>query len=379
MTENQIKSLINKYLNNDCSAEEKKKLENFLESYQGESDLWNTFDYGNKLKIEKSIYNKIRKKIRLENSKRIFKLERRPLFYMKYAAILLIGLFITIYVNRQPETVNNNENIVLELHDGSKKVINIDDNQKITNAKGVVLGKQDKNLLIYENIDTTNQVTKLTYNTLYVPYGKKIQIRLSDGSLIYLNSGSTLKYPVQFIKGLSREVFLNGEAYFNVAKNKNDAFIAYANDVVTEVYGTEFNISSYENDDNQDIVLVEGSVGVYNNNLKENSSKQIILIPNQKASLRKSSLQFTTETVDVKNHIAWIDGVLLFQKERFENIIRKLERHYNISIQNNNELLNDIRFTGSFDVETIDQVLRSFNGYKPFNYIIDNNKIIINP
>ena len=90
---------------------------------------------------------------------------------------------------------------------------------------------------------------------------------MSDGTLVYLNAGSTLRYPVTFLNGKSREVSLDGEAYFVVSKDKDHPFIVNANEVSTQVYGTEFNISSYKNDPKVDIVLVEGSIGVYNNSL----------------------------------------------------------------------------------------------------------------
>jgi len=177
---------------------------------------------------------------------------------------------------------------------------------------------------------------------------------------------------------MSREVFLDGEAYFDVSKNKNDSFIVNTNDICTEVYGTEFNVSSYSNDDKKYVVLVEGSVGVFSSELNIAKQDLIMLTPNKKASYSNQNKKITTKDVVVDNYIAWKDGVLMFENERFENIVRKLERHYNVTIQNNYTALNEIKFTGTFDIESIDQVLHAFQGYRSFKYELTNKKIIIN-
>lgn len=264
----------------------------------------------------------------------------------------------------------------LELNDGTIKTINPDSNQEVVNSNGFVLLQQNSDKLVYDNSPATNKEAKLSYNKLHVPFAKKFQVELSDGTLVCLNSGSTLKYPVKFLNGKSREVFLDGEAYFVVSKDKNHPFTVNANEISTQVYDTEFNISSYKNDPNLHNVLVEGSIGVYNNNL--NSEKQVLLMPNEKASFDKKDLKFTKENITVKNFISWKDGILLFEDETFESIVKKLERSYNVSIQNNYTSLKTIKLSGTFDSETIDQFLKTFQAYKSFNYTITDNQIIIN-
>jgi len=377
MTEEKIKILINKYLEGKCSLVEKKLLEDFLDSYQEGDSKWNDLVYGDKNLLEKRIFKNIKENIPAKKKTKLFELNKKAFTFMKYAAIIVIGAIaaISFFTNETIDIIDPNE-IVLELNDGTKKIINLESNEQIKNAKGQILGSQDKEKLVYQSKATKNE---LAFNKLYVPYGKKIKIELSDGSLVHLNSGSTLKYPVQFIKGMDREVFLNGEAYFEVSKNKEDAFIVNSNDVYTKVYGTEFNVSSYKNDDNEEVVLVEGSVGVYNNTLDVSEQNQILLVPNEKASFDKNNGQLSAKKVNVEKYIAWKNGVLLFENERFENIIRRLERHYNVSIQNNSSVLNNIRFTGTFDIETIDQVLNSFNSYRSFTYTRNETQIIINP
>ena len=323
--------------------------------------------------------SKFLKEISTNNSSNLkVKWRKKSLKVLRYAALIVFIFLIkdTITTNDTIEVINENA-ITLELNDGTIKVINPDRKEDITNSNGFVLLKQDNDKLVYDKPSASNKETTLSYNKLYVPLAKKFQIELSDGTLVYLNSGSTLKYPVKFLKGQSREVFLDGEAYFVVSKDKAHPFIVNANEVRTQVYGTEFNISSYKNDPNLDIVLVEGSIGVYNNKL--NTSKdQLILVPNEKASFNKKNLNFTKKTVNVRNFIAWKDGVLWFENAPFENIVKKLERNYNVSIENNYTGLNKIAFTGTFDIETIDQILEAFQSYKQFKYTITDNQITIN-
>lgn len=298
---------------------------------------------------------------------------KRAVTVLKYAAVItLVFLVKNTFMPGTAEEVIDQDAITLELNDGSLKTIH--PGNKIVNENGSILLSGDSDQLEYNS--KTHKATTLAYNKLHVPYGKQFKVKLSDGTLVYLNSGSTLRYPVTFLNGKSRAVSLDGEAYFVVSKDKDRPFIVTANEVSTQVYGTEFNISSYKNDPKVDIVLVEGSIGVYNNKL--DSKKQLLLVPNEKASFTKKDLSFNKETVNAKNFIVWKDGVLLFENATFESITQKLERKYNVSIQNNFTSLKTIEFSGTFDSETIDQVLKSFQGYKSFHYTQTDNQIIIN-
>jgi len=379
MDSKDIKKHINNYLKNTCTAKEKKLFEKFLNSYQGKKFNWQDHKSGLKSEIENKIYDGVLAEIQKNKSNKVFRLTKKHKLLFKYAAVFLIGLVaVASFIFNFSREEDFSNQIVLELSDGTKKALDINRSQKITNSKGESLGEQEKYKISYLKKDTLNTPQKLIYNKLYVPYGKRMLIELSDGTLMHLNSGTTVKYPVHFIKGLSREVFIkDGEGYFEVTKNKEDSFIVHANKINTKVYGTEFNVSSYINDDKQEVVLVEGSIGVYND--LPAPMGQNILVPNEMASINKENLEITKSKVNVQNYIAWKNGVLLFEKDRFENIIRRLERHYNVAIQNNYSALNDIQFTGTFDIETIDQVLRSFKSYKQFTYERKNNKITINP
>ena len=294
----------------------------------------------------------------------------------KYAAVLVFGLFIaTVFVNQFSS--EQGTEIILEMSNGTKKIIALDVNQSIINGEGVLLGIQREGKISY-NDNTINGSEELVYNTLYVPYAKRFHLVFSDGSSVHLNAGTTIRFPVKFLKGQPREVFLDGEAFFDIIKDEKQAFIVQANRLRTKVYGTKFNVNSYRNNDLDQIVLQAGSVGVKSNGEQTKTSAEILLKPNEIAILDKTDLLYK-QKVDIKSHIAWVKGVFMFKNERFEDIFKKLERHYDVSIQINQPALNDSRYTGTFDIETIAEVLKTFSQLKGFSYEIDNKKITINP
>ena len=294
----------------------------------------------------------------------------------KYAAVLVFGLFIaTVFVNQFSS--EQGTEIILEMSNGTKKIIALDVNQSIINGEGVLLGIQREGKISY-NDNTINGSEELVYNTLYVPYAKRFHLVFSDGSSVHLNAGTTIRFPVKFLKGQPREVFLDGEAFFDIIKDEKQAFIVQANRLRTKVYGTKFNVNSYRNNDLDQIVLQEGSVGVKSNGEQTKTSAEILLKPNEIAILDKTNLLYK-QKVDIKSHIAWVKGVFMFKNERFEDIFKKLERHYDVSIQINQPALNDSRYTGTFDIETIAEVLKTFSQLKGFSYEINNKEITINP
>jgi len=219
-------------------------------------------------------------------------------------------------------------------------------------------------------------VEKLVYNELKVPYGKKFELLLSDGTQVNLNSGSSLRYPVKFIKGQERKVFLYGEAFFDVTKNTKNSFVVNVDDLNVMVYGTKFNVSSFEEDKDINTVLIEGSIGLYNSDSnKENIS---ILEPGDLGAWDKNKKEISINKVDTRIYTSWIEGKLIFRKTPFKVICKKLERKYNVTIESNNNDLNNKLYNAVFEMETIEEVLTSFQKNYKLDYSIIENKIIIN-
>ena len=322
------------------------------------------------------------KELKSRISKEEYKAKRTHVLLntIKYAAVfcLIFGLGYYSSINSElldePQKIIPKSNDIVLTSEDSKVVLEKDDNK--TDDKKIIskinlIQKSDQ--LIYDNnID----IKELVYHSLKVPYGKRFNVVFSDGSKAYLNSGSVIRYPVKFIEDKKREVFLEGEAFFDVAENKNELFIVNSNGINVEVYGTKFNVRNYSEDFNSDIVLVEGSVGIKNAEVSELT----MLKPGFKGSVDKENFRVKTSKVNTKIYTSWIDGEVIFRNETFSQILKKLERLYNVTIINNkNESLDEV-FNAAIDVENenIEQVLDYFNKIYNIEYQIFNNKIIIN-
>lgn len=306
---------------------------------------------------------------------------RLPLNILKSAAILaiLIGLgfiFRDAMVDSHTTPIIPEDAIILQLENGNIEVISEDGEAKVVDSEGNVLGAQQGSQLVYKNNGTSKE--EITYNTLTVPYGKRFDLLLSDGTQVTLNSGTSLKYPVQFLKTKNRQVFLDGEAFFSVAKDTENPFIVNTHELNVRVLGTKFNLSSYPEDQFVNTTLLEGSVAVYNKQDTFDSSNASLLEPGFKAEWNKYNRQIVVEEADIAMHTDWLNGKIILRHVPFKNIVKKLERHYNVDIVNNNPELDEEIFTASFDVESIDQVFKTFNLTYEMKYNINDRKIIIN-
>ncbi len=296
----------------------------------------------------------------------------------KYAAVF-IGIFTIGYLYRATNNSTdsftvNKDAITLQLENGEIQQISPEKIQTITNSKGQKLGVQNGIQLNYLN---NSDIDKLSYNVLTVPHGKTFKLILSDSSSVYLNAGSSLKYPVKFIKGQNRQVFLTGEGYFDVHKDKAHPFIVTNGTMDVRVLGTKFNVSAYPEDKEINTVLVEGSVSLYNNENDYSPETSSLLKPNHKASWNRENDNITFKNVDTDIYTSWINGKLVIKKMPFKNIIQKLERHYKVTINNTYEQLNNQDFTATFDIESIDDVLATFALETPFEYTKTDNHIEI--
>jgi transmembrane sensor len=330
----------------------------------------------------KSIRKALLKEIRKEKKKAK---NNRLRSFMKYAAIAILFLGIGAFL--QKNIFNDNvtkeiivpkkDEITLKLGNGNIKVIAADGTSKVYDANGKVVGQQNGKELIYTN---DPNATKLVYNTLTIPNGKRFNITLSDGTMVYLNAGSSMTYPVQFIKNQNRKIFLTGEAYFDVTHDKKHPFIVNANKLDVQVYGTKFNVSNYQEDDATDVVLVEGSVSMTEAGLVGKNKNEFFLTPGYKGTFVKQNRSISNEKVNTSLYTSWMNGNLVFRQETFANIIKKLERHYNVIIINNNKSLGNETFNATIetDNESIVQVFNYFKKVYQIDYSIVENKIIIN-
>ncbi|WP_143310847.1 FecR family protein [Chitinophaga vietnamensis] len=228
--------------------------------------------------------------------------------------------------------------------------------------------------------------------------GSRSKAVLPDGSEVWLNGGSRITYNPAMNNGNTREIFLSGEAFFNVAKNADRPFIIHTARMDVKVLGTEFNVKAYPNDKTAETSLISGAVEVWINN---GQTRKVLLEPSQKIVLNiapempatapknndqntHASAAFKIENVKVNpqdsvvKETAWCDNLLVFDNESFEEIATSMERWYGIQIHLANNKLKTYHFTGTFKNETFTEVLEALKVTSPFHYRIVGNEVFIN-
>ena len=258
------------------------------------------------------------------------------LLYFKYAAsiILLIGIGSSVFylsTQKQVEKVIVSE--VLPSNDAMLILANgeiVDINRK---QSTIQYSSDGSGILVNDSTDIAQSISGNGLNQLIVPFGKRSYIMLSEGTKVWLNSGSKLVFPPVF-KGKIREVTLEGEAFFDVAKNAEKPFFVKTGAFKMKVYGTKFNVQAYSQDEDYSIVLVEGKVGMKANEGLQ--SQEVVLVPNQKATISKGNNKFEISNVEnMEVYTAWIDGYLTFTNEEVSVLLKRVSRYYNIDIEDN--------------------------------------------
>ena len=336
MMPQEIQNIIVKYFNNEANFDELESLESWLKD-KSNVPLFNTYaktDY---------VTNLIMSEYDLENAKneisiKIKKLKRKRSFdrLKKIAAAasisILIGLSIFLQFYNNSKNVNNSN--IIEI--GSNKAI-----LTLENGDEVILekGKKYETKAIISNGERIvytprtkykNTIEKVESNILTVPRGGQFFIELSDGTKVWLNSDSKLKYPVKFFPENKRNVELvYGEAYFEVSPNKNDARSSFNVETKSQkinVLGTKFNIKAYKEDKFITTTLVEGSVKIKNGNIDK------VLKPNQQSKINFESNEIEISTIDVSHEISWVSGLFSFNEASLENIMESLSRWYDVKV-----------------------------------------------
>ncbi len=312
---------------------------------------------------------------------KVRKLQSRRIF--KYAAIFLglISLGLTfIWINDDAKNVIPHQEegnfVILNTGDG-KRFIDDHESHSIKLTTGETVAVHYGDTLIYE---ANTKIGDSVFNELQIPNGKIFTLVLSDGTKIKLNSGSKIKFPVKFPKTGNREVYVYGEAYFDVTKDREHPFIVNSEEVAVKVLGTEFNFSSYKEQNEVVTVLVEGAVSLnHSAHLKE----EVLLVPGEKGSWDRSEGLMKVKGVDTKLYTGWIKGEIVFRNTSFPELLANLERVYNVKIENTNNEIEKQAFNARFNrnIEQIEDVLEALKIIVPFDYKVKrdgaNKKIII--
>jgi ferric-dicitrate binding protein FerR (iron transport regulator) len=210
----------------------------------------------------------------------------------------------------------------------------------------------------------------VVFQEVRAAFGTQTRLELPDGTMVSLNSGSTLKFPTTFVNSKTRLVYLSGEGNFKVAKNTQQPFVVDINKLQVRVLGTTFNVDAYPGNTAITIALVEGKILLQQNN-NNKTSDLMEMKPNQVACYRKSDnkIEWKKES-DLTKYTAWTNGKIVFSNDPVNTVVQKLQNWYNVDIQVVDKKLDNYRFTGTFIDEPLEQVLSMLNLTSQMEYKI---------
>lgn len=317
----------------------------------------------------------------VERMKRAIQKRQRRKILQRISAIaalmlLLIGVSVFLFHHYAPvrsETdkmatiIPGRQQAILVLANGER--MELSQITRINETDGTAITRTRKGEVVYK-ADSFAQPAEMSYNTIIVPRYGEYSVILSDGTQVKLNSESELRYPTAF-SGNQREVFLKGEAYLEVSKS-NLPFIVHTYDAQVKVYGTRFDIDSY-NPEQIKVVLVEGKVGV-----SSSLSEEVLLHPNQLAQIHHQKGITIKKDINPAYYIAWQEGYFAFEEQRLEEILSTLSRWYNFDVLYSRPELKDVHFTASLKKDQpLENILQQFMKTQSISFRITGNQIIV--
>ncbi len=305
----------------------------------------------------------------------------------KYAAAASILLMVSLAVfwdvrkdEKQLVEPITQENTIFE-PGSNKAILTLEDGSLVKLEKGETFQTKNVNVnekgVVYK--EGKSKTKKLVYNYLTIPRGGEYFVKLSDGTQVWLNSETQLKYPVSFNEGETREVQLvYGEAYFDVSpstEHNGSKFIVATNSQEVEVIGTEFNIKAYKDETNVYTTLVEGKVSVEN---MDNNIHKYNLVPNQQLNFDLKDNKITIAKVDTKKVTSWKNGVFSFDGKELKDIMKVISRWYDVDIVFENKDFESIKFKGNLSKnQSIERILAIMKSSTINNYEIKDKTIIL--
>ena len=380
-----IKQMVVRYVKGELSEEEMDELKRWRDERVEHEELFR--NVVSKEKLERGIrrFVKTPEQQELEWNQILNRTVRkkrrsRKMSWMRYAALFILPLLVggIVYLSwdstREMELVETSPRIVpgvsmaeLVLPDGTKVWLGQEANRAL--EKGV---KNSGDTLNYTEMGSGGmQDSCEIYHTLRVPRGGEYTLVLADGTTVYLNAESELRFPKQF-KGKNRKVYLEGEGYFDVRRNEKQPFIVEVTQVEVRVLGTSFGVRAYTGEENVLTTLVQGRVNV------EAGGKQVELSPGQQADFNRGNDRLTVAEVDVEQYVGWKDGRLVFDNKPLEFILEELGRWYSFDVFYSNNELKEIPYSLNIKKhEDIAQVLKFVERTGKVKFEINKNTIIV--
>lgn len=304
------------------------------------------------------------------------------------AAIVIVTVLALIYMANQKERIQlasstqrdvapGGNKAILTLADGREIALTDAGDGTVAEQAGIAITKTKDGQLIYrmrqngQSSSVDPSTGSEVYNTIATPAGGQYQVILPDGTKVWLNALSSLKYSVTLGKGKQRNVALQGEGYFEVAHDKHRPFIVKTDQQNVEVLGTYFNVNNYIDEEHASTTLIQGSVKVYNNRYSR------VIKPGQQAQF-ESTGQIKIVPVNTEQVVAWKNGVFSFKRAGLETVMRQIARWYNVEVTYEGDVP-EISFTGKiYRNVNLQEALRSI-GYIGVQYSVENRKVIIKP
>lgn len=363
-------NLIEKYRTGRCSPEEMEELNCWYNGFDAQAEEIPVVPQ-EKLKV---LFEKIGYRIDCHERRKRYKMIRRYVAGIAASILIISGGIGYFASDNSVEPIAGQEIrpgqrcAQLQLSDGS--IVKLDSGVIVREIDGTLV-KDDSSFTLDYSILKRNHNQDI-YNTIQVPAGGEYSLRLADGTGVWMNSGSSLRFPVIF-SGDKREVELKGEAYFEVTKSEIP-FLVKTADMDVKVLGTSFNISVYEDDEAVTATLVTGKVEIF-----EHYNQQVyLMIPGNTLAYRKSTHEVMIDTPDPEIYTSWIRGEFKFRDMRLEEIMLKLNRWYNCSVSYEDPALKELRFSGAAEKDRpIDYLLEMIETITDVRFITEGDKIIV--
>lgn len=341
--------------------EEKEELERWLQQDPQHAEIYShiagRLEKGEDLKsyryapLIKSDWEKVKKQVCSP-----YERKKIGMSFYRYAAVivLLVGVgFAFFHLKSRTPVIGNRSQVgqTSILAGSSKAVLTLASGEKVMleeittdsiQADGILIEKKEGRLS-YQQADAGKEDEQEIFNVIDIPHGGEYRLTLSDGTKVWLNSATELKYPVKFV-GDERVVHIRGEAYFEVARNPRKPFVVKTgHQMEVKVLGTHFNVSAYEEDRTIATTLAEGKV------LVTDGKQMIDLVPNQQAVFEKTTGHFTRRDVDAYPYLSWKDGKFIFENETLENIMERVSRWYDVEVFFKGMAVRELRFSGDLE------------------------------
>ena len=317
---------------------------------------------------------------RLEQSLRVYnRMRNLRRFTYAVAACVVSLILLTLYIQKGKDATGedffSNGNFIVGNELESADILLVTGDQTTTFQGNVDIEIEENKTARVRSEQAAEaeiSIEQHATNKLIVPYGKRSEILLSDGTRAWLNSGSTLEFPSAF-SGKRREVFLSGEMYIEVAPMKDKSFVVHTPGYNVKVYGTKFNVSAYSGTPSN-VVLVEGRVS-----LQTAEKEELFLSPEEQAVFSETTGTFDTREVDIRSFISWKEGYLTFADTPVTDALKQIERYYNLSFNlDNNVSFKGLTCTGKIILsDNLDNVMTALSLISGTEYKRENNRIYI--